>query len=75
LQKLNLSTALGFALTGGDDYELVFTLPPQHLEKLKQNHHLKKINLSVIGEITNQIEQVSLDYQLVNLPDGYNHFQ
>lgn len=75
LQKLNLSTALGFALTGGDDYELVFTIPPQHLEKLKQNHHLKKINLSVIGEITNQIEQVSLDYQLVNLPDGYNHFQ
>lgn len=75
LQKLNLSTALGLALTGGDDYELVFTLPPQHLEKLKQNHHLKKIKLSVIGEITNQIEQLSLDYQLVNLPDGYNHFQ
>lgn len=75
LHKLNLSTALGLALTGGDDYELLFTLPQQHLEQLKQYQLVNQIKLSVIGEITQQIEQVSLDYPLVNLPDGYNHFQ
>lgn len=75
LQKLSLSTALGFALTGGDDYELLFTFPRHHLEKFYYYQLTNKLNLSVIGEITDQTEQVMLDYQLVNLPDGYNHFQ
>lgn len=75
LQKLRLSTALGFALTGGDDYELLFTFPKHFSEEIINYQQVKKLELNIIGEITPQIEQVILDYQLVNLPDGYNHFQ
>lgn len=75
LQKLPLSTALSFALTGGDDYELLFTIPKQHSEELEEYQIVSKLSLKVIGEITTEIEQVTLDYALVNVPDGYNHFQ
>lgn len=75
LQKLPLSTALSFALTGGDDYELLFTIPRQHSDELEQYQLVSKLPLKVIGEITTEIEQVTLDYALVNVPDGYNHFQ
>ncbi|MFZ1388097.1 MAG: thiamine-phosphate kinase [Thiolinea sp.] len=75
LQKLPLSTALSFALTGGDDYELLFTIPKQQADKLEKYQLFSKLPLKVIGEITTEIEQVTLDYALVNVPDGYNHFQ
>ena len=75
LQKLPLSTALSFALTGGDDYELLFTIPKQKSEELEKYQLVSKLPLKVIGEITTEIEQVILDYALVNVPDGYNHFQ
>ena len=75
LHKLNLSQALGFALTGGDDYELLFTLPKQHLEKIEKYQKLNHLPLTVIGEITSKTPTLKLDYELVNLPDGYNHFQ
>ncbi|HPY41434.1 MAG TPA: thiamine-phosphate kinase, partial [Thiolinea sp.] len=75
LQKLGLSEALGLALTGGDDYELLFTFPKQHLQEIENYQEDNGLQLKIIGEITAQKEQVKLDYALVNLPDGYNHFQ
>ena len=75
LQKLNLSNALNFALTGGDDYELLFTLPKEYLAELEQFQYLKNTTSKVIGEITSKSLELNMDYELVNLPDGYNHFQ
>lgn len=75
LQKLPLSQALNFALTGGDDYELLFTLPKDYLDKIENYQQLTGLSLKIIGEITAQIEEVKLDYALVHLADGYNHFQ
>lgn len=75
LQKLNLSDALNFALTGGDDYELLFTAPKHILEEIENYQLLNHLNLKCIGEVTSQSSELSIDYPLVNLPDGYNHFQ
>lgn len=75
LQKLDLSAALGFALTGGDDYELLFTAPKSLLKELEKYQLVNQISLKCIGEITSKTSELSIDYELVNLPDGYNHFQ
>lgn len=75
LQKLNLSTALGFALTGGDDYELLFTAPKSFLVEVQNYQLASQLSLNCIGEITSKTVELSIDYELVNLPDGYNHFQ
>lgn len=75
LQKLNLSTALALALTGGDDYELLFTAPESLLAEIETYQLVNQITITKIGEVTDKITELSLDYDLVNLPDGYNHFQ
>lgn len=75
LQKLDLSAALGFALTGGDDYELLFTAPKNILEEIEKYQLVNQSSLKCIGEITSKTSELSIDYELVNLPDGYNHFQ
>ena len=63
-----------FALAGGDDYELCFTISPQNYEKLlqQQNHS----SISVIGKIDAEIglrfQQNGLDHSLQF--NGYQHF-
>ena len=74
LSDLSLDQQWQYALAGGDDYELCFTIPPAHLEKL-QNLHLD-VNVSVIGKITetaglrfnHQGQAQKLAFQ------GYEHF-
>lgn len=51
------------ALSGGEDYELLFTIDIADFEKVKGNP-----NISVIGHITNKNEGVNLI-----LPDGTQH--
>ena len=43
---------LRFALGGGDDYELLFTLPARHEAKLDAWQRQLEIELTVIGAIT-----------------------
>ena len=40
-----------YQLSGGDDYELLFTLPYQHRDRLETWRQQLDIQLSVIGEI------------------------
>ena len=40
-----------YQLTGGDDYELLFTLPPRHRTRLASWSQQLDIELSIIGEI------------------------
>ncbi len=63
-----------YALAGGDDYELCFTISPQHYEKLLR----QPLNISItkIGEITAQ-QDLSFEYQGQDYPlqlKGYQHF-
>lgn len=68
-ESVSFDIAILFALTGGDDYELCFTAPPDKKNLLK--------NFSCIGIIT---EEKKLDLRMKNgtsfqgTLDGYKHF-
>lgn len=70
------SSALDYALYGGEDYQLIFTITPENYQRLKQCQLVNSI--TVIGEVTSQsgvVELVQEDRQIVKLePKGYNHF-
>ncbi|MEM7372222.1 MAG: thiamine-phosphate kinase [Bacteroidota bacterium] len=63
-----------FALHGGEDYELLFTIPIEDFDKIKT-----EADISVIGHITEdpQVIQMVLDSgELTDIhPQGWNHFQ
>lgn len=63
--------ALDFALYGGEDFELVFTA---NKNKLNQ---LKKLDVSVIGEIVGKRNGIKLvkNNKKYNLGDGFDHFK
>ncbi|HIE42899.1 MAG TPA: thiamine-phosphate kinase [Nitrospinaceae bacterium] len=68
-----------FILNGGEDYELLFTLPADGVKKLKRQFLKAKTLVTQIGEITLKSKKVILktkDGKNKILPDsgGYNHF-
>lgn len=69
-------TAVDFALSGGDDYELCFTVPPERLERL--TNELKKAQLTCypIGVIEKELGlriNIGTDCKTL-IPKGYSHF-
>ena len=65
--------ALAYALSGGEDYELLFTLPPAKRKKLRS----LRIPVAEIGVITKGPERVLIDAQgrrTPLIPSGYDHF-
>ncbi|EGO64284.1 thiamine-phosphate kinase [Acetonema longum] len=68
---------LDYALFGGEDYQLVFTMPVANLTKLRAAH--PELPLTVVGEVTGTGPAVYLlnrqgESQLLE-PRGYNHFR
>ncbi len=64
-------------LTGGDDYELCFTLKPENAEPVEKIAEHLNLRLTRIGEITESDEIVCLDQQgaaVSFLNRGYQHF-
>ena len=65
--------ALEFALDGGEDFELLFTVP-----KKKHNKILRKFDgISHIGEITESVENIQLISESGTIllhPKGFQHF-
>ena len=63
-----------YALAGGDDYELCFTISPQNYEKLLQKQ--LDVSISIIGTIQQQhgltFEKDGVDHSLQF--NGYQHF-
>jgi thiamine-monophosphate kinase len=61
-----------FALYGGEDFELVFTIPESGLESLKGEF----IDYTIVGEILDKEEGIRLfkDGQNQPLEKGYDHF-
>ena len=77
LQKLDVDQANKNALSGGDDYELLFTVPVEQLQVFTEKVILQSsTQITMIGEITKQENVgVILDSKGVNLTaEGYNHF-
>ena len=77
LAKTNRKKAETFALQSGDDYELCFTVPPQHFAKMEQQF---KGICTRIGMITDDdgIYFINENDELINLNTkkaGYDHFK
>jgi thiamine-monophosphate kinase len=78
---LSIDQALQYALTGGDDYELLFTINKKHYEKLILQLTLldKPTPVSVIGEIVegnNPKIQIRKNTKIVSTKfAGWDHFK
>ena len=74
LQTLDDAQKWQYALAGGDDYELCFTISPQNYEKLLQKQ--LDVSISIIGKIQPQhgltFEKDGVDHSLQF--NGYQHF-
>jgi thiamine-monophosphate kinase len=67
-----------YQLSGGDDYELLFTLPRQHQALLKTWSQQLDISLSIIGEIENDdgVRCLGPDGSVYQPQrDGFDHFR
>lgn len=77
LSKLGLEARYRYQLSGGDDYELLFTLPPTSREKLADWRRQLNIRLSVIGEIVegSGVECIGADGEPYSVEyAGFEHF-
>ncbi len=73
LQQLDLAQQMQYVLSGGDDYQLCFTLSPQNLAHLQD---FCSIPIFVIGEIQQDLSCVYRYNQQNYYPQtsGYQHF-
>jgi len=75
---LDQETRLDLALTGGDDYELCFTFPEKHKDRLLQIAQQTEVSISVIGRMHEGqgIEIFDESGQMMEMPaqQGYMHF-
>lgn len=70
--------ALSRAISGGEDYELLFTIPAGMKDKLEEVEREIRVKLSCIGEITKKAESVKLKKGDVEHPlerGGFDHFK
>lgn len=74
LNQVEKDIRLPLALTGGDDYELLFTLRAKDFPLVQTLAAEKGIPITAIGRIDKTINGVALDYSLPNKPHGYDHF-
>jgi len=68
-----------FLLNGGEDYELLFTLPPDGVKNLKRQFLKAKALVTQIGEITLKPKKVLLEKsdgrdKVLPQLEGFNHF-
>jgi len=72
----NRCPAKDWALSGGDDYQLCFTVPPRNLDAVGTLIATGRINASAIGTITNGDSVVCMEGGKNYLPTttGYQHF-
>jgi thiamine-monophosphate kinase len=73
------TSPLPLILNGGEDYELLFTLPPDGVKNLKRKFQKAKVLITQIGEVTPRPKKVIFeknDGRNEFLPSlkGYNHF-
>ena len=74
LKKLSPQIAKELALTGGDDYELLFTLSPLKEHQLTSITESRKIPITCIGSIDKNIKGIQLSPKIELLTTGFQHF-
>ena len=77
MAKISRQEAVQFALQSGDDYELCFTVPPQHFSIMEQQFQGQ---CTKIGMITDDdgLFYINESDELINLTEagtGYDHFK
>jgi len=75
----NQINSLPLILNGGEDYELLFTLPPDGVKNLKRHFLKAKALVTQIGEITLKPKKVLLEKsdgrnEFLPPSEGFNHF-
>jgi thiamine-monophosphate kinase len=76
LKALNFPDELELALSGGEDFELLFTIPARLRKDLRNK--LEKLPATRIGEITEEANKLELhgpEGVRELKPDGFKHFQ
>ncbi len=74
LLRLPSEQRLEFALTGGDDYELLFTLSPADFEAVRRAASVHGIPITNIGEVIENRGDLLIDFTLSKKSRGYDHF-
>ncbi len=74
--EISTSNDWQLPLAGGDDYELCFTVPPEHAGRLESLAAQLGCQLTVIGTVdeSKTLRGRDLDGELITLPGGYEHF-
>lgn len=70
---LNAGATLREALSDGEDFELLFTVPARHLKAVKKKPAFKQIGTITSGPVRLEIEFPDGKVQRI-LPAGYRHF-
>lgn len=74
LQQLPEKEKFQYALAGGDDYELCFSISPENYHKIKQQH--VNTSITIIGQITQNLGlnllKNGVNYSIQS--NGYQHF-
>ncbi len=76
LQDIDQQKALEYALTGGDDYELLFTVAQENQHVFEQDVQQEKgLGCIAVGVIDSAIKGIVSIQKEVLTPKGYNHFR
>jgi thiamine-monophosphate kinase len=74
LHTLTTEQQQGLALSGGDDYELLFTMPATHLKTIQKQAFDLGLSITVIGKIQNNPPIIQMDSNFHDQRHGYDHF-
>ncbi|CAA6827247.1 MAG: Thiamine-monophosphate kinase (EC [uncultured Thiotrichaceae bacterium] len=74
LKSYDSTEIQNFALRGGDDYELLFTIPETNVDAFEQAIQQSNMMCYCVGHIDAAIHGIQSDNQQVLSATGYNHF-
>jgi len=74
LSSLQKEQALQYALNGGDDYELLFTIPADQQQAFEQEVSRRVLVCHAIGKIDESFSGITSSQGRVLVPQGYLHF-
>ncbi|MCL4119107.1 UNVERIFIED_CONTAM: hypothetical protein GTU68_003176 [Idotea baltica] len=73
LKAINKKQAINYALSGGDDYELLFTIPEDNVEELIERNRTHQYEFTCIGTITNKQGIIDNNHNPLKTT-GFDHF-
>lgn len=74
LQTIKREQALNYALTGGDDYQLLFTLPPEQQSTFDKICQQQQLLCYCVGQVDSSINGIITEQGTTLSPQGFNHF-